>query len=87
MKSENVMKYKISPNPSLPKRGNGEVPAGSGKSPLSIKFSILHILCRGMSSNPTLEKGGKGGFSEFINLPQDALPSLLWGASSTSFWK
>jgi hypothetical protein len=78
------MIYKISPNPSLPKRGNGEDSAGLYEYPLFIKFSIPHILCCGVSSNPTLEKGGKGGFLELINLPKDIPQSLRPGVFSTA---
>jgi hypothetical protein len=78
------MFYKISPNPSLSKRGNGEDPAGLYESPLFIEFSILHIRCFGVSINPTLEKGGKGGFLELINLPKDTPPSLRRGVLSTA---
>jgi len=78
------MIYKISPNPSLPKRGNGEDPAGLYEYPLFIKFPIPHILCCGVSSIPTLEKGGKGGFLELIKLPKDTPPSLRRGVFITA---
>ena len=54
-----------------------------------IKFSIPDGLCCGVTSNPTLVKGGKGGFSELINLPKDTPPSLRRGVfiEKESVWK
>ena len=49
-----------------------------------IKFSIPLSLCCGVSSNPTLEMGGKGGLLKLINLPKDTPLSLRRGVSLNS---